>query len=105
MRTGLLNKPIDILRPQVTINDYGEKQMDYIRHYHCRARVTYTGGSRTIENQEIIYPYTVNFEIWKHVDIDENDRIEYNKKQYRILNITVYDSQNKKVINTEEVNE
>ena len=30
MRTGLLNKPIDILRPQVTINDYGEKQMDYI---------------------------------------------------------------------------
>ena len=47
----------------------------------------------------------MNFEIWKHVDIDENDRIEYNKKQYRILNITVNDSQNKKVINTEEVNE
>lgn len=105
MRTGLLNKVIYIYRPATTVNDYGEKIQTYEEHYKTRSRVTYTGGSRSIENQEIVYPYTVNFEIWKHVDVNEKDYIHFNGKRYRITNITEDDTQNKKVINTELVNE
>ena len=105
MRCGLLRESIDIYRPITTQNEFGEMVQEYKIWYCTRARAVSNGGSRTLLNNELFYPYRNIFEVHQYVDVNETDVIHYDNKKYRILSIDLDRSQMKKVIMTELIDE
>ena len=105
MRCGLLKDKIDIYRPISNQNEFGEIVQEYIPWYCTRSRIISNGGSRTLLNNEIFYPYRNIFEVHQYVDVKETDIIHYDNKKYRILSIDLDRSQMKKVIMTELIDE
>lgn len=104
MLAGLLTEPIQILKLQVERNEYGE-QMDYYKPCcTTRANITPVSGGRTDENYEVYYEHRYKFVVRLYVNVDDFDRILWNGKQYRIINIDENKRQNNKTIITELVN-
>lgn len=105
MRCGLLKDKIDIYRPISNQNEFGEMVQEYKIWYCTRARIINNGGSRTLLNNEIFYPYRKIFEVHLYLDIKETDIIHWEGKKYRILSIDLDRNQMKKVIMTELIDE
>jgi hypothetical protein len=105
MRAGLLTRPITILTPETTINEFGEQVQEYKLKYKTRARVLHDSGSRDIMNGEIFYPYRKSFDVRSYVPVNEFDIIEFEGKRYRIIAIdNRIEHTNDKVIVTELIN-
>lgn len=104
MRAGQLTELITILKLSVTQNDYGEQQDTYTEAGTTRANITPLSGGRTDENSEIFYEHTYRFIVRKYVNIGDFDRIRWNDKEYRVLNINQDRFLNQKVINAELIN-
>ena len=45
------------------------------------------GGNRTLSNDEVAYQYTKTFQVRHYIMVNEYDRIQWNGKIYRILDI------------------
>ena len=105
MRAGLLTERIEILQPDVATNDFGEETTNWVSIYTTKARLVHTGGNRTVQNDEIFYSYTKTFQIRNYVPVQEYDRILWNGKQYRILDIEPEKQQQQITIKTELVND
>ena len=105
MRCGLLKDKIDIYRPISNQNEFGEIVQEYKIWYCTRARAVSNGGSRTLLNNELFYPYRMIFELHQYVDVKETDIIHWEGKKYRILSIDLDRNQMKKVIMTELIDE
>lgn len=109
MEAGLLRFPIDIYQPIIKKNEYGEDYCEYEKKYSTRAKIDYTSGNRTNDNQEMIIDYFVAFTVRKYVPVGDNDRIYLirNKKlyKYRILSIEPSESKQNLTIRTELINE
>lgn len=105
MRCGLLKDKIDIYRPISNQNEFGEMVQEYRPWYSTRSRIVNNGGSRTLLNNEIFYPYRKIFEVHLYLDIKETDIIHWEGKKYRILSIDLDRNQMKKVIMTELIDE
>ena len=105
MRCGLLKDKIDIYRPISNQNEFGEMVKEYRPWYCTRSRIVSNGGSRTLLNNEIFYPYRKIFEVHLYLDIKETDIIHWEGKKYRILSIDLDRNQMKKVIMTELIDE
>lgn len=87
MRAGLLNKVVTILEP-VTINsEYGGAETKYESTKNTKARVVFNNGERLVDNSEIYHSYTISFEIRNYHKVNEDMRIKYKDKQYRILSV------------------
>jgi len=105
-RAGLLTKPIKILKPISSTNEYGELVQEYEMRYKTRARVLHDSGSRTTENGEIFYPYQKTFNIRAYVPITEFDLIEFESKRYRVITIeNRIEDYNDKLVITELIND
>ena len=104
MRAGLLNEHIQIITPIINRNDYGEEETVWENKYSTRARLMHNSGKRTLTN-EIYYQYTKTFEVRYYVPITEFDRIIWNKKVYRIIDIEPNKEQQKITIVTELLND
>lgn len=105
MRAGLLTEQIEIWSKQLTVNDYGEEVEDWIKTYQTRARLVHDGGSRVVSNDEILFTHSKTFQIRQYVPINELDRIFWNGKFYRILNIEPDRVQMNQTIKTELIND
>lgn len=105
MIAGLLNKTIEIYSPYSSKNYVGGKQTEFVFKNKTRARKINKSGSRDLENHEIVYNNTKTFQVRIYVDIDNFDRIKFEGKFYRILDIDT-DTENQMItIETELVNE
>lgn len=105
MRAGLLTEQIEIWSKQLTVNDFGEEVEDWIKTYQTRARLVHDGGSRVVSNDEILFTHSKTFQIRQYVPINELDRIFWNGKFYRILNIEPDRVQMNQTIKTELIND
>lgn len=105
MRAGLLKEQIEIWSKQLTVNEFGEEVEDWIKTYNTRARLVHDGGSRVVSNDEILFTHSKTFQIRQYVPINELDRILWNGKFYRILNIEPDGVQMNKTIKTELIND
>lgn len=105
MNAGKLKHRIEIFSPHLTTNEVGEQVNEFILKNTTKANVINNSGSREIENDEIVYNYTKTFEVRIYVDVDEFDRIKFQNKFYRILNIDTNDELQQITIQTELVNE
>lgn len=105
MRAGLLKEKIDIITPEITTNDFGEQTTEWQTKYSTRARLIHTSGNRIEPNGEIFYSHMKTLEVRDYVPVDDFDRIVWNEKQYRILDIEPDESQKKKIIKVELIND
>lgn len=105
MRAGLLQHNIEVWKPEMVTNEYGEVEETMVKAYSTRARLIHRSGSKTIENREVVYPYNFTFEVYRYNIINENDQIRHNGKKYDILSIMDLREENKLVIETVVENE
>lgn len=106
MRAGILTKRIQIYREYKSVNEYGEAITGNYEYVHStRAEVRQTNGTRVDENSNMTYTSLVTFNMRYYVDIRDYDRILYNDKFYRVLNIDRKDKQNYITVDTELVND
>jgi head-tail adaptor len=87
MQAGLLKDIIDIYKPTSITNDYGEQIVEYVKTHTIRARVIHSLGTRTIINNELIYPYNKTFIVRIYNDIKEGDEIRFDSKRFRVISI------------------
>lgn len=105
MRAGLLKETIRIIEP-VTIKDqYGANTVEWRDVTYTRAAVTNNSGNRQNQNNEIVNTYTVTFTIRMYHRVNEQMRILWNGKKYRILSISPELYKQSITIITELVNE
>lgn len=104
-RAGLLTDPIIILTSEITKNEFGEETTEWVEKYKTKARPIHDGGTRTEVNSEIVYTFLKSFEIRNYVPIDEYDRIIWDSKTFRVLNIDRDSSLMKTKIRCELVND
>lgn len=105
MQAGLLNELIEIYKPSIESNEYGEQVQVYAKNYDTRAQVIYDNGNRTASNNEIVFNYTKTFKIRRYIEVMENYQIKYKNKFYRILSIEDIRQYNHKVVTAELINE
>lgn len=104
-RAGLLNEIIQLYRPTITVNDYGERSETFELVYTTRARVINDGGSRTIENSEIFYPYQKTFMVRYYVPVEDVYKVKWQNNDYRIISTEKRRDYNDILIKTELIND
>ena len=105
MQAGLLNELIEIYKPSIESNEFGEQVQVYTKSYDTRAQVIYDSGNRTTSNNEIVFNYHKTFKIRRYIEVMENYQIKYKNKFYRILTIEDIRQYNHKVVTAELINE
>lgn len=105
MRAGLLTEPIEIWTKTVVTNDFGEETESWALKYSTRARLLHDGGSRVIENEQVFFSHTKTFQVRDYVPVDDYDKIIWDHKEYRILNIEPDKKQMNLTIKTELIDD
>lgn len=105
MRAGLLTEQIEILSPEITKNSFGEESTEWKLSYRTRARVLHDSGNRATVNDEIFYQYIKTFIVRLYTPISNFDRIRWNDKIYRVLDIEPDKALQQLTIKTELVND
>lgn len=105
MQAGTLNYLIDIYKPCIEKNEFGEQVTVYKKSIHTRARIIYDNGNRTNEDGDMTYIYNLTFEVRRYHNINEYDQIYYNNKKYRILSIEKKKTEQKQIVTCQLINE
>lgn len=105
MRAGLLNESIDIYEKTLLTNSFGEETEEWQLKYSTKARLVHNGGGRVVINDEVFYTHAKTFQVRMYVPVDDLDRIKWNDKFYRILNIEPDKIQNNITIKAELIDD
>lgn len=107
MRAGLLNEVVRIEKPVVLQDDYGANEAIEWETFisKTKAQVTYSNGNRVTENNEIFFTYEVIFTVRIYHQINEDMRVIWKNKKYRILSLEENKPQQSLTIKTELINE
>ena len=105
MRAGLLNEIIEIWRPFIYKNEVGASTTVWKKDEILRANVKHNNMNRSVQVNEVFYDQTKIFTVRRYVDIDENCRIKYQDKFYRIISIDSNRELNQKTIICDRINE
>lgn len=106
MKAGLLTETIRIEKPVSNRDNYGadsKKWGTWIEK--TKASVTFNNGNRINENNEIIFTYQVTFTVRIYHQINEEMRIIWKNKKYRILSLEENKERQSITIRTELINE
>lgn len=105
MQAGLLRNPITIQEPVTLKDTYGANTTEWKDVISTRAQVTYNNGNRQNLNNEIVHTYTITFTIRLYHRINEQMRILWDGKKYRVLSINKELYKQSVTIITELINE
>ena len=89
LRAGLLNEYITFRKRVITRDDFGEQSSAWLNVISTRARVVRMSGNRTMENNEVWHPTSLQFIIRSYHNIDNEMEIVYNGNRYNIVFIDV----------------
>lgn len=87
MKASDLDKIIDIYELVLTETLSGFTNRKWKKKYTTRARVNYSSGGRTIENDEIFFMVDREFIMRHYVPIVDTDIIIWNDEKWRVLSI------------------
>lgn len=104
MMAGQYNEIVKIYETVEAENEYGERTTELKLVCSTRAKHEATGGSRTEENNEIVYNYNKTFYVRSYVQITDTSIIEYDGKRYRVLTYDKRKGHNDIKILTELIN-
>lgn len=105
MMAGLLRDKIEVQQPTVVRSNSGANSVIWKKVIETRAKVRYKSGNRAYQNSELVFAYTVDFTVRHYHNINEQMRIVYQGKKYRILAIEKDIVKQWMVINAEVINE
>jgi SPP1 family predicted phage head-tail adaptor len=105
MRSGMLNKVIELWKKSVTKGDYGEITEAWAFNRNIRAYVHKTSGSQTIENDEVFDFIRLDVSIRNQTNIAEVDRLKINGSMYLIEFIQPDDTDRWLLIRCARINE
>ena len=105
MQAGLLKYIIDIQAVSVTKDEYGAETEQWQNVIQTKADVRYLNGSKTLQNGEIININQLQFIVRHYLTRNEQMRIVYEEKKYRILSINNDRLMMKKTIIAELIND
>ena len=105
MRAGLLTEKIHFEKPILKKGDFGGNTMEYRRIITTRCDVLHDGGTRTEENNEMVWTNARTFVIRSYHHIKDDYIIVYNDERFRILNIDVDRELQRTTIKAEKVND
>jgi SPP1 family predicted phage head-tail adaptor len=105
MRAGLLSEDVTFEQQSINKGEFGATNVSWQPFKNTKARVTYNSGNRTNDVNEVFFAYEVVFTIRIYHQIDENMRIIWQGKKYRILSIERQKAQQQIVIKAELINE
>ena len=103
MQAGTLKYIIEIFSPKKDKNEYGENTVNYVSLGKFRAGKKYNSGSRTTENNEIVYDSNLTFNVRKYVPITEECQVKYKDNMYRILSLNDDELLSQKIIIVEKI--
>ena len=105
LRAGLLNEYITFRKRVITRDDFGEQSSAWLNVISTRARVVRMSGNRTMENNEVWHPTSMQFIIRTYHIIDNEMEIVYNGNRYNIVFIDVQRLNQLTTITAELINE
>ena len=105
LRAGLLNEYITFRKRVITRDVYGEHSTAWLNVISTRARVVRLNGNRTMENNEVWHPTSLQFIIRSYHNIDNEMEIVYNGNRYNIVFIDVQRLNQLTTIMAELINE
>ena len=105
LRAGLLNEYITFRKRVINRDEYGEQSSAWLNVISTRARVVRMSGNRTMENNEVWHPTSMQFIIRSYHIIDNEMEIVYNGNRYNIVFIDVQRLNQLTTITAELINE
>lgn len=87
MRAGLLTESVEIWEKSIVKNGYGEETETWSLKYSTKARLVHDGGNRVVQNDEVFLTHLKTFQVRSYVPVTDWDRVKWDNKYYRILNI------------------
>jgi len=105
MKAGQLKYKIEIWTPTIITTDYGTHKEVYSLLCSTRANVFFNSGTRTTENDEIVYPKTRTFIVRHYIPVTDPMRVKFEGKFYQIVSINKNKYYNNTEIIAELVNE
>ena len=105
LRAALLNEYITFRKRVITRDDFGEQSSAWLNVISTRARVVRMSGNRTMENNEVWHPTSMQFIIRSYHIIDNEMEIVYNGNRYNIVFIDVQRLNQLTTITAELINE
>ena len=105
MRAGLLNQPIEIYKPSVTVNEVGEQVTTYILYRETKARIVYNRQSVGNYNGDVTAPVQKQIEVRIYNDVTEYDRILLGGRYYVVTEVETDEQTRCKRVTITEVNE
>ena len=105
MQAGLLKYVIDIQAVNNSKDEYGAETEQWQNVIQTKTDVRYLNGSKTLQNGEIINLNQLQFIVRHYLNINEQMRIIYEEKKYRILSVNNDKSMMKKTIIAELIND
>lgn len=105
MRAGGLKYEIEIQHSVDHSNSFGESEKKWETLTITRADIRWINGARIKDSHEMTTSYKVEFRIRRYHKVDENMRILYDKKKYRIEAIIPNDNKSMLTLVTEKINE
>ena len=105
MEAGKLKEKITFIQPVTSKNGYGQEITSWINFLTTKSDITYSSGNRVTENNEIINTYVLTFHIRYVKSINEQMRIVFNGKKYRVLSTETNRSNRSCNITGELINE
>lgn len=104
-RAGQLNEKIEIYKVNWVKNDYGSQVEELELRTSTRAKLMNLSGNRMVENDEIVHNYSKSFLVRFYVEVEDYDKILWNGKYYRVIDIQEDRQYQEKIINTELIND
>lgn len=106
MRTESLSLQVDIIKPDVEVNDYGEEKTVYKKTATVYASRVKMSGRRSEVISEHFGAYSAAYDVWISTKVEENWRLqEIGGMLYTITNIIPTEDKDIKTLICERVNE
>ncbi|MCH3980503.1 MAG: head-tail adaptor protein [Prevotella sp.] len=106
MRSESLDKIVDIIKPTVETNEYGEEKTVYGKADTVYASRVKISGRRAEVIGEHFPQYSAAYDVWINTDVEENWRLqEHGGMLYTITNIIPNEDRDLKTLICERVNE
>lgn len=105
MRAGGLKYSIEILKSTEVINEFGEREETWETAIETKADAISKSGTRINDVHELVPFYSVEFRIRKYHPVDENMRVKFGGRLYRILAVIPTTEKAMKTLICEVINE
>lgn len=97
MRAGLLRFPIVILEEAKTKDSFGATKKTWVEFTRTKSNITYKTGDKKVEDNKFINSQNIDFTIRHNIKVDEQMRIQYDGKLYKVQFI------NRNIINNSQI--